>query len=97
MLITYEEIKQHLYLSDDSDKALVESLIMAAEEAVLVHLNRLQYDELIAQYSKVPEPVRLAIKMLVGNWYINRESVSNEKQYKVPHTLDYLLSLYIKY
>ena len=93
MIVQLNEIKEHLYIFDDSDDCYLLSLIVVAEGAVLKHLNRLSYDE----FECIPEAIKHCIKLIVGNLYANRESISDAKVYNVPMTYNYLLQFYTKY
>jgi uncharacterized phiE125 gp8 family phage protein len=42
----------------------------------------------------VPGPIKQAILLLVGNWYIRREAASQEAGLPVPYAVESLLSLY---
>jgi len=42
----------------------------------------------------VPEPIKVAIKMLAGHWYENREAVTGRVLMKTPMAVDRLLSPY---
>lgn len=66
-MTTLEEAKQHLRVDTDDDDTLIASLLDAAEETVLNHLNLEALPD--------AEPVRVAILMLLGALYENRESV----------------------
>jgi len=39
----------------------------------------------------VPEIFKSAVKLMVGNLYENRESVSDKTPYAMPHSFEYLL------
>ena len=41
--------------------------------------------------TSVPEPIRQALRLLVGHWYENRESVSGVRLEIVPHAVELLL------
>lgn len=93
MIVQLNEIKEHLYIYDTNEDTYLVSLIAVAEEAVLQHLNRSSYNE----FTAIPEALKHCVKLIVGTLYNNRESVSTDRTYKVPHTLEYLLQFYIKY
>lgn len=93
MLVTTEEIKQHLYLDDDSENEYLQTLILVAEEAILKHINRESFDD----FNYIPDALKHCVKLMVGTLYNNRETVTTERVYKVPHAFEYLLQFYIKY
>jgi len=40
----------------------------------------------------IPEPIKAAMKLMVGSWYENRESIAQSQVYPVPNTVDLILS-----
>lgn len=92
MEITLDEIKQHLNLEKDwhGEDTYLQSLIDAAKVVVQKHIC----DD-IDGMSEGQKPLAHAIKLLVGTWYMNRESLSNLQ--KGNHSYEYILSLYKNY
>lgn len=93
MLVTIEEIKQHLFIDSEDEDDYLQTLILVSEEAVLMALNRESYSE----FEIIPESLKHCVKLMVGTLYNNRETVSTDRVYKVPHAFEYLLQFYIKY
>lgn len=89
-------IKEHLNIDKDftDDDLYLESLGDVAEQIVERHIDRKldDFDD-----SNVPAPVLHACLLLVGNFYNNRESVSNLKQNEIPLSYRYLLATYKNY
>ena len=92
MEITIEEIKQHLHIERDyhSEDSYLQSLIDAAQVVVQKHIC-----DSIDGKSEGQLPLAHAVKLLVGTWYMNRESLSNLN--KANHSYEYILSLYKNY
>lgn len=94
--ITIEEIKQHLYIDFEADDEVLADMINTAEAIIEKYLN-VQLAGLSAD-GKLPYPIKQAIKIMVGNLYANRESVSfNAIPYKIPFSYEYLLQPYKNY
>lgn len=89
MEITLDEIKQHLNIERDyhSEDSYLQSLIDAAQVVVQKHIC-----DSIDGKSEGQLPLAHAVKLLVGTWYMNRESLSNLQRGN--HSYEYILSLY---
>lgn len=92
MEITLDEIKDHLNIerSDKFYDSYLLSLLDAAKVVVQKHIC-----DSIDGKSEGQLPLAHAIKLLVGTWYMNRESLSNLN--KANHSYEYILSLYKNY
>ena len=96
--ITLEEIKAHLNISQDftDDDEYLMQLSDVAIKAVENHI-----DHPIEQYVHdgiLEAPLVHAAKLLIGTWYLQRESISVGHICSVPeHCLNYLLMPYIDY
>lgn len=94
MYVTIEEIKQHLYIDFEADDAMLADMIQASEEIIEKYLNT-TFDTLLNENGTLPFPIKQAIKIMVGNLYTNRESVSfNAYPSKIPYSYEYLLQPY---
>lgn len=92
-MIALLDIKKHLNIEEsftDDDKYL-EQLIDVAYSALSLHLD-LTIEE-VAQEA----PLNHAVKLLVGNLYMNREPVTFNTTVTIPYTLDYLIAPYKNY
>ena len=67
MIVTVDEVKNHLRIEDDDEDMYLESLIAQAQ-AVAEDFFRTQFSE------AVPEPVRLAVLLFVSHYYENRDN-----------------------
>ena len=95
MEITIDEIKAHLNIEKDwhwhGEDQYLQSLIDAAKVVVQKHIC----DNIDGIKSEEQTPLAHAVKLLVGTWYMNRESLSNLQ--KGNHSYEYILSLYKNY
>ena len=93
MEITLDEIKAHLNIEKDwhGEDQYLQSLIDAAKVVVQKHIC----DDIDGVKEGEQIPLLHAIKLLVGTWYMNRESLSNLQ--KGNHSYEYILSLYKNY
>lgn len=93
MEITLDEIKDHLNIerSDKFYDSYLLSLLDAAKQVVQLHIC----DSIDSKTSEEQLPLAHAIKLLVGTWYMNRESLSNLS--KGNHSYDYIISLLKNY
>lgn len=93
MEITIDELKQHLNIEPDyhGEDSYLQSLIDAAKVVVQKHIC----DSIDGMSDGEKTPLIHAIKLLVGTWFINRESLSNLN--KANHSYEYILSLYKNY
>lgn len=93
MEITLDELKQNLHIerSYHSEDSYLQSLLDAAKVVVEKHIC----DSIDSKTSEEQLPLAHAIKLLVGTWYMNRESLSNLN--KANHSYEYILSLYKNY
>ena len=85
-----QDMKRHLNVDFDDDDAYISDLIDVAEEAISTYLNR-PLCEFIGQDGCLKPTLKHAVRLLVGNWYANREPVAYASATNVPYTLDYLL------
>lgn len=92
MEITIDELKQHLNIEPDyhGEDSYLQSLIDAAKVVVQKHIC-----DSIDGKSEGQLPLAHAVKLLVGTWYMNRESLSNLQRGN--HSYEYILSLYKNY
>ena len=93
MEITIDELKQHLNIERDyhGEDSYLQSLIDAAKVVVERHIC----DNIDGIKSEEQTPLAHAVKLLVGTWFMNRESLSNLN--KGNHSYEYILSLYKNY
>lgn len=94
MEITIVQLKDHLNIERDynSENSYLQSLLDAAKVVVQKHICE---DDIDGMSEEQKKPLIHAIKLLVGTWYMNRESLSNLQ--KGNHSYEYILSLYKNY
>lgn len=77
MYITLKEIKHHLNLQDfDEDDSLLLTYIQASEGTIEAHINQPLQKVAEENNGELPHQVKVAILMLTGSMYQNRESTS---------------------
>ena len=96
--ITIDQVKSHLLINQDfhDDDAYLFSLIQVAEQAVSLFIDQ-PLSEISDENGKIPDSLRHAMLLLIGNLYNNRESTINLNINEVPHAFQFLLDLYQKY
>ena len=67
MILTIEEVKAHLRIQHDEEDELIEGFIAQAQ-AVAEDYCRVQFED------TAPEPVRLAVLLMVSHYYENRDN-----------------------
>lgn len=92
-MLALSDIKKHLNIEDTftDDDDYLSDLINVAYSAISTHL-----DCTVEEVENIP-PLNHAVKLLVGNYYLNREPVTYSTINKVPYTFDYLLAPYKNY
>ena len=70
MILTVNEVKAHLRIEDDDEDDYLESLILQSQAAA-EDFCRVAFE---TDYDPVPEPVRLAVMLMVSHYYENRDN-----------------------
>lgn len=79
------------------DATLLELYVDAAEEQIEVDINR-PLSELIPEgEDSYPKKIKLAVLLLVGHWYRNREAFSTVEMKEVPKTYNTLVASFRDY
>ena len=91
MIVTLEEMKQHLRIETDDEDDLLEKLILQAQ-AVAEDFCRTTFGDTDEDGNEiaVPEPVRLAVLLFVSHYYENRD-VAEKAVYNAMMTAFYNL------
>ena len=97
MYLTIDDVKKHLYIDHDDDNRYIADLITVAEDAVKTDLNLNSLSELEDETGMLPASVIQAMLLLIGTLYANRESVTYGTPHTVPHSYEFLISLYRNY
>lgn len=97
MYISLELAKKHLNIQPTftQDDDYISFIIEGAEQAVLETCNLQDFSD-IAVNGELPNAVKFAILLLVGDMYANRETVAYTTISKIP-TFRYLLANFTKY
>ncbi|TWI38232.1 head-tail connector protein [Paracoccus sulfuroxidans] len=85
-MITLENIKTHLRIDGTEEDAYVLTLLAAAVEYIEKTTG-------IPHDPGYPDTLRHAALLLIGNWYQNREGVSDKPLSKVPLAFDMLIHI----
>ena len=67
MILTVDEVKAHLRIQHNEEDELISTLIVQAQ-AVAEDYCRVQFPD------AAPEPVRLAIMLMISHYYENRDN-----------------------
>lgn len=96
MYLTLSEIKSHLNIDKEfkGDDEILLIYEQAAESAVEAHLNYKLSESL--EDGRLPYNIKVAILLLIGNMYNNREAVTYGSAIEVPLAYRYLLDA-VKY
>ena len=68
MIVSLEEAKAHLRIQHDEEDSLIEGLIQQAQTAA-EDFCRVSFED-----DTAPEPVRLAVMLMVSHYYENRDN-----------------------
>jgi uncharacterized phage protein (predicted DNA packaging) len=68
MIVTVDEVKTHLRIQHDEEDDYIESLIKQAQTAAEDYC-RVSFED-----DAAPEPVRLAVMLMVSHYYENRDN-----------------------
>ncbi len=95
-ILNLNEIKKHLNIDNNftDDDDYISGLINVVEIMVVRHLDYNSISDIESRYGAVPTPIIHAMKLLIGNLYMNRESVSVTSMNSIPNSYEYLLSMY---
>jgi len=88
-LITYEEAFDHLRLDSSDDESLVQAYIQSASSAILSYIGDNAFIE-VEEKTVVRDEVKQACKLLVGNFYRNREASENTDKLDAGYGYGYL-------
>ncbi len=71
MILSVDEVKEHLRIEDDDEDQYIEGLIRKAQ-ATAEDFCRVSFDSDTEQ--SAPEPVRLAVLLMVSHYFENRDN-----------------------
>lgn len=87
--VTLEELKQHLNVDFDTDDTYITELIEPVQLAIEAYLNAPL--EGFAKEGKIDRRIWHAIRILIANYYANRESVTFDTPQVIPGHVELLL------
>lgn len=94
--VTLEMIKTHLNIEQDyRDERLHNYLLHLREVAFLVVQNHICSD--LATLNGNKKAIGHALLLLIGTYYLQRESIGTSSMKECPHTLQYILDQYKSY
>lgn len=99
MFLTLKELKKQLNIDEvfTDDDQYLKDLEKVAEKAVEKHID-MKLEVLASKNGgALPSPILHAMKLLVANFYENREPVGFASSSEIPLSYQYLLSLYKNY
>ena len=90
--VALEDIKTHLRLDPDAtdEDVYLTSLIIAARRMVERETQRTIVGPAPTIVDDDLEVAKHAIRLIVGNWYANREPVTDGKVMELPHSLRWI-------
>lgn len=96
--ISTADIKKHLNLDaaftgDDTYLGLLES---AAESALEIRIGR-KLSDIEDDSHKLPPALVHAMLLIIGEWYLYRESVASSSLKELPHAVEYLAEMFTSY
>ena len=97
MYLSLDDVKRHLIIDHCDDDKYLADLITVAEDAVKTDLNLDSLCEIEDETGMLPASVLHAMLLLIGSLYSNRESVTYGTPHTVPHSYEFLISLYRNY
>lgn len=89
MYLTIAEAKKHLNVDFSNDDDYIGALIESAEDAIQTYINRPLTD--VMDGEALRPSIKHAIKLLVANWYDNREAVSHTNTTTLGFALEFIL------
>ena len=97
MYLSINDVKRHLIIDHNDDDLYLADLITVAEDAVRRDLNLYSLKDIEDCNGMLPASVMQAMLLLIGTLYANRESVTYGTPHTVPHSYEFLISLYRNY
>ena len=94
MYVTIEDLRKHLNIDHNEDDAYLRELEEVAEDAISTFLQcpLSSFEKPGAcSHTEMKPAIRHAIRLLVGNWYANREDVAFAAPAMLPHGVQSLL------
>lgn len=92
-------VKKHILVDQDfkDDDTYITLLSNTAEQLVEKYLDNKLTEIVNDNDGVLPSPIYHAMLLLVGTWYMTRESITFGNPQQIPHGVDALLSCYKNY
>lgn len=97
--LTLSDIKKHLNVDAafTDDDNYISSLGDVAEQIVAKHIDNDLENVIAFNQGELPQPIIHAMKLFIGNMYMNRESIAFASASDIPLSYEYLLAPYHNY
>lgn len=95
--IDLDLIKEHLNIDKDFKEQDLYLLQLADAAVKIIEKKIDQPLDPFIEDGELESPLLQAALLLIGTWYVQRETITFGNAMPVPHTLDYLLQPYICY
>lgn len=92
--VQLDAVKSYLVVGHNEDDTLITTLVLSAEETISNYLNR-ELSEVEEESGDLPEPIKLAVMMMVATSYRTREAYGEQPMYVTP-LMSLMLDPYIK-
>lgn len=89
MYISVDDLKRHLNIDYDEDDQYLTELIEAAESAIELYIQ--QPLSGLAEDGNLPSDMKMAVRLLAGGFYANREPAAFAASSEIPYGLTFLL------
>lgn len=93
--LTLAYVKEHCRIDNDTEDTLLTKLGNTAEEQVCNYVG-MTYEEILEEYTAVPDSFYEAAALLVNNWYEHRSVSSQVNMSVVPYTFDFIMKPYVR-
>lgn len=95
MYIDADDIKKHLNIDYDEDDGYLTQLVEAAESAIERFIQQ-PLEKLEDENGDIPAALKHAVRLMVGDFYANREPVAFATATEIPFGLMFLIMQYRK-
>lgn len=89
MYISVDDLKRHLNIDYDEDDQYLTELIEAAESAIELYIQQPLSE--LAEDGNLPSDMKMAVRLLAGGFYANREPAAFAASSEIPYGLTFLL------
>lgn len=90
MYISVDDLKRHLNIDYDEDDQYLTELIEAAESAIELYIQQ-PLSNLADDDGNLPSDLKMAVRIMAGGFYANREPAAFAASSEIPYGLTFLL------